>query len=176
MTIPEANKAFTANNKKSCSLLACTDAASCTSEAYAARHKIQHAAFSGALEHINKQDAYSGPAPFRKVKVALANSIQLCCMPCGCSTSDSWPTFFFGMPLEMKAVYPLSILHRILILKQGASPGPAPQMATRSPFPTPPSSVACQAVGSTSDSSTTFLSDMPSGTFRQFRSATQQIG
>jgi hypothetical protein len=51
------------------------------------------------------------------------------------------------------------------------APGPAPQTATRSPLPTPPSSVACQAVGSTSDSSTTFLSGMPSGTFRQFRSA-----
>ena len=44
-------------------------------------------------------------------------------------------------------------------------------MATRSPLLTPPSSFACQAVGSTSDSSTTFLSGMPSGIFRQFRSA-----
>lgn len=37
---------------------------------------------------------------------------------------------------------------------QHSSPGPAPQMATRSPGPTSPSSHECQAVGRMSDSST----------------------
>ena len=46
-------------------------------------------------------------------------------------------------------------------------------MATRSPLLTPPSSAACQAVGRMSDKSTTLLSVMPSGTFRQFKSAAQ---
>ena len=61
--------------------------------------------------------------------------------------------------------------HSATDAQRAHAPGPAPQTATRSPLLTPPSSVACQAVGSTSDSSSTFLSGMPSGTFRQFRSA-----
>lgn len=57
-----------------------------------------------------------------------------------------------------------------------ASPGPAPQMATRSPCPTSPSSQACQAVGRMSERSTTLSSGRPGGTLRQFVLAGSKAG
>lgn len=53
----------------------------------------------------------------------------------------------------------------------GGTPGPAPQMATRSPSPTWPSSLACHAVGRMSDRKTYTSSRLPSGTFSRLTSA-----
>ena len=54
-------------------------------------------------------------------------------------------------------------------------PGPAPQMATLSPSPTPPNSFPCHAVGKMSESRTAWLSSNFSGTLRQLLSAAKWL-